>query len=137
MAVKGMNNFSYEPVHTAEQSAPSVKAILSKAPDKDEDEAESPSNSSIIFGCGLVGWVIGGPFLAFLTALGGTYAAERNQGPIGDVARAVGRIAAAAGDKAQDEHIWCKVKAAIRSIFSRRNNCQCASCNNQGVSSKI
>eukprot|EP01083_Nonionella_stella_P062547 162628_1 len=79
-----------------------------------------------------------GPFLAIITALGGKYAADRNQGPVGDTCRAVGRIASAAGKKAKEERLFCKLKAAVRSIFTKiftKNDCQCRSCNTQGCTS--
>ncbi len=67
-----------------------------------------------------------GPLLAIVAALGGNYVAHRNQGPIGDSIRAVGNIAAAAGKKAQKEHLFCKIKAAIRSLFSKDDCHHCA-----------
>jgi hypothetical protein len=67
-----------------------------------------------------------GPFLAIIAALVGKYTADRNQGPIGDSVRAVGRIAAAAGKKAQEERLLCKIKAAIRSMISKDDCHHCA-----------
>ena len=121
-------DFSYEPVHTAEPNAPIAEAVPSN-PDAEGKETENPSDLAVMVGCGLVGWVVAGPFMAFLTALGGKYAADHNQGPIGESSRAVGRITAAAGRKAKDEHLWCKIKAAARSIFKGKNG-HCESCNN-------
>jgi hypothetical protein len=68
-----------------------------------------------------------GPCLAILTALSGIYAAERNKGPIGDSTRAIGRIAAAAGKKAREEHLLCKVKEAVGSLFTKK---KCSHCSN-------
>ncbi len=67
-----------------------------------------------------------GPFLAILAALGGNYAAHRNKGPIGDSIRAVGNIAAAAGRKAQEERLLCKIKAAFHSLFFKDDCHHCA-----------
>jgi hypothetical protein len=67
-----------------------------------------------------------GPFLAIIAALVGKYTADRNQGPIGDSVRAVGKIAAAAGKKAQEERLFCKIKAALRSMISKDDCHHCA-----------
>ena len=82
---------------------------------------------------------IRGPFLAILAALGGKYAADKNQGPIGDSTKAVGRIAASAGRKAKEERLFCKIKAAIRSLFGKKRNCHCENCEppSQGNASKF
>ena len=69
-----------------------------------------------------------GPFGAILTALGGKYVADRNTGPIRDSSLAVGRIAAAAGRKAKEERLICKLKAAIRSLFNGKKDCKCNNC---------
>ena len=71
---------------------------------------------------------ISGPFGAILTALGGKYVADRNTGPIRDSSLAVGRIAAAAGRKAKEERLICKLKAAIRSLFNGKKDCKCNNC---------
>lgn len=86
-------------------------------------------------GCGLVGWVACGPFLAILTALGGKYLADNNQGPIGDASRAFGRITLAVGKKAKEEHLLEKLKNAIRSVFTKKE-CRCKNCSSQGSASK-
>jgi|EP01082_Thalassiosira_pseudonana_P003963 hypothetical protein len=113
-------DFTYQPVAVAtEPTAP---------PSPSQDDQEVPSDTAVMVGCGLVGMVIGGPFLAILTALGGKWASGR-QSPIGDSTRAVGRIAASAGKKAKEEHLWCKLKASLRSLFNRNNKCECESCN--------
>ena len=57
--------------------------------------------------------------MAILTALGGKYAADRNQGPIGEASRAVGRIASAAGKKAEEEHLLSKCKASVSCLLSK------------------
>ena len=67
-----------------------------------------------------------GPFLAIIAALVGKYTADRNQGPIEDSVRAVKKIAAAAGKKAQEERLFCKIKAAIRSMISKDDCHHCA-----------
>ena len=54
-----------------------------------------------------------GPFFAILTALGGKYAADQNQGPIGDSSKAVGRITSAAGKKAKEEKLLEKLKSVF------------------------
>mmetsp|Transcript_6601 Transcript_6601/g.14309 ORF Transcript_6601/g.14309 Transcript_6601/m.14309 type:complete len:140 (+) Transcript_6601:223-642(+) len=133
MAFKS-DNFSFEPVETHEASpmAPIAEAVPSSSLHVTvSEDNEEPSNTAVMIGCGLVGWVVCGPFLALMTALGGAYAAERNKGPIGETSKAIGRIAAAAGKKAREEHLWCKLKAAVRSLFQKRN-CNCASCRNSG-----
>ena len=56
--------------------------------------------------------------MAILTALGGNYATDRSQGPIGEASRAVGRIASAAGKKAEEEHLLSKCKASISYLLS-------------------
>ncbi|KAL7536526.1 hypothetical protein ACHAXR_007216 [Thalassiosira sp. AJA248-18] len=130
-------DYSFEPVGAVDPSAPVVEAIPSTPSQEGhyEEEAENPSDTAIMVGCGLLGWVIAGPFLAILTALGGKYVADRNQGPVGDSCRAVGRIASAAGKKAKEERLICKVKAAIRSMFTKKD-CHCNNCDNQGNTCK-
>ena len=59
-----------------------------------------------------------GPCLAIITALGGKYAAEKN-GILGESAMALGRIAATAGKKAEEERLLEKLKDAICSLFSK------------------
>lgn len=129
-----MDSFSFKPVGTEDPNAPIAEAVPAVPLDAAaEDEAENPSSTAIMVGCGLLGWVVAGPFLALLTALGGAYAAERNKGPFGESSKAMGRVAAAAGKKATDEHLFCKMKAAVRSIFKQKN-CNCENCNKQGCS---
>mmetsp|Transcript_38241 Transcript_38241/g.67120 ORF Transcript_38241/g.67120 Transcript_38241/m.67120 type:complete len:119 (+) Transcript_38241:110-466(+) len=114
------DKYSFEPVGTVDPSAPVVEAVPSTtSPETYNDEAERPSDTAIMVGCGLMGCIIAGPFLAIITALGGKFVADRNQGPIGDTTRAVGRIASAAGKKAEEERLLCKLKASIYSIFSK------------------
>ncbi|KAL7536525.1 hypothetical protein ACHAXR_007215 [Thalassiosira sp. AJA248-18] len=127
-------DFSFEPVGAVDPSAPVVEAIPSTPSQEGyyDEEAENPSDTAIMVGCGLLGWVVAGPFLAILTALGGKYIADRNQGPIGDSCKAVGRIASAAGKKAKEEHLVDKVKGSIRSIFSKKDCHHCNNCENQG-----
>jgi len=66
-----------------------------------------------------------GPLLAILTALGGKYAADHYNGPIGESTKAVGRIAAATGKKAKEERIFGKLKDAIGSLFKKK---ECPHC---------
>eukprot|EP00580_Thalassiosira_gravida_P000745 CAMPEP_0201601198 /NCGR_PEP_ID=MMETSP0492-20130828/2203_1 /ASSEMBLY_ACC=CAM_ASM_000837 /TAXON_ID=420259 /ORGANISM="Thalassiosira gravida, Strain GMp14c1" /LENGTH=126 /DNA_ID=CAMNT_0048064329 /DNA_START=93 /DNA_END=473 /DNA_ORIENTATION=+ len=122
------DNYSFEPVGAVPPSAPVGEAIPSATPETYYNEDEGPpSDIAIMVGCGLLGCVIAGPFLAIVTGLGGKYIADRNQGPIGDSARALGRIAAAAGKKAKEEHLFSKLKDSVRSLFSK---------NDQGTTSK-
>eukprot|EP01083_Nonionella_stella_P153374 492740_1 len=140
-------DYSFQPVGTAEPSAPTVEAVPANQSSEtyQDDEVESPSDTAILVGCGLLGWVVAGPFLAIITALGGKYAADRNQGPIGDTSRAIGRIASAAGKKAKEERLFCKLKAAVRRLFCKlkaavrsiftKEDCQCNSYNTEGCTS--
>mmetsp|Transcript_27324 Transcript_27324/g.50370 ORF Transcript_27324/g.50370 Transcript_27324/m.50370 type:complete len:141 (-) Transcript_27324:191-613(-) len=134
------DKYSFEPVGTVDPSAPVVEAVPSTtSPETYYDEAERPSDTAIMVGCGLVGWVIAGPILAIITALGGKYLADRNQGPIGDTVKTLGRIASAAGKKAKEERLICKLKASVRSLFNKRKDCSCKNCrncSNQGTASK-
>ena len=123
-------DYSFEPVGAVDPSAPIVEAVPSNGPEScNNEEAEHPSDTAIMVGCGLLGWVVAGPFLAILTALGGKYAADRDQGPIRDASLTVGRIASAAGKKAKEEQLFSKTKTAIRSLFGKKD-CQCKSNNN-------
>jgi hypothetical protein len=61
-----------------------------------------------------------GPFIAIITALGGKYAADK-KGKLGESAKAVGRIASAAGKKAKEERLGQKLKAAANSLFSKND----------------
>jgi hypothetical protein len=122
------DTYSFEPVQTAIPSAPVEATIL---PTENEEE-ERPSDTAIMVGCGAIGLLVGGPFLALLTALGGRWSADKKT-PIGDSTRAIGRITASAGKRAQEEHLWCKMKAAVASLFKRNNNCDCNVCKNQAA----
>ena len=112
-------DYSFEPVGTVEPNAPPLVEAVEAVP-SEEAEAETPSDTAIMIGCGLVGWVVGGPFMAILTALGGKYAADRHQGPIGETSRSVGRIAQSAGKKAKEEDFLGKLKATIRGLFGKK-----------------
>lgn len=125
------DNYSFEPVGTVAPGVPVAEAMPSPIPETYYNEEEKPSDTAILVGCGLLGWVVAGPFLAIVTALGGKYVADRNQGPIGDSSRAVGRIAAAAGKKAKEEKLLHKFKASVRSLFSEKD-CTC----DKGTTSK-
>jgi hypothetical protein len=123
-------DFTFEPVPT---DPPIVEAVPSPPPDYTVSANENPSDTAILVGCGLVGWVVGGPFLALLTALGGNWA-KKKQGPFGESTRAVGRIADAAGKKAKEEHIFCKLKASVRSLFDgKRSRCEACESNNMNL----
>lgn len=67
----------------------------------------------------MVSLLYSGPMLAIIAALGGKYAADKNRGPIGDASRAVGKVASAAGRKAQEERLLYKMKASVYSLFLR------------------
>ena len=60
-----------------------------------------------------------GPFLAILAALGGKYAADKNQGPIRDASIGIGRIASAAYKKAEEERLLYRMKASVYSLFRK------------------
>ncbi len=114
-------NFSFEPVDVqdTDPNTPTAQAVPEYVPDGSESEEEDPSDKAIMVGCGLVGCLLGGPFLAILAALGGSYAAGRD-GPIAESSKAVGRIAAVAGRKANEERLICKMKDSVYSIFKKR-----------------
>jgi hypothetical protein len=114
--------YTFEPFLT---DPPIVEAVPS-APQNSTESGQNPSDTAILVGCGLAGWVVGGPFLALLTALGGNWV-KGKPGPIGESTRAIGRITEAAGKKAKDEHLWCKLKASIRSLFDGKKS-RCETC---------
>merc|ERR1712013_148354 len=112
MATTQDDNYSFELVGTeAPNSEPPT------TPDSYYDEAEHPSDTAIMVGCGLLGCIAAGPLLAIIAALGGKYAADKNQGPIGDASRALGRVASAAGKTAEEERLLHKMKASVCSLF--------------------
>merc|ERR1712013_45629 len=90
---------------------------MGTTPESYYDEAEHPSDTAVMVGCGFVGCIAAGPWLAILAALGGKYAADKNQGPIGDASRALGRVASAACKKAEEERLLYKMKASVYSLF--------------------
>mmetsp|Transcript_2717 Transcript_2717/g.5852 ORF Transcript_2717/g.5852 Transcript_2717/m.5852 type:complete len:129 (+) Transcript_2717:184-570(+) len=114
-------NFLFEPIIIQDSipNTPTAQAVPTFIPDGDEFVEEDPSDKAIMVGCGLVGCLIGGPFLAILAALGGSYAAGRD-GPIAESSKAVGRIAAVAGKKANEERLICKMKDSVYSLFKKR-----------------
>eukprot|EP00984_Skeletonema_dohrnii_P007737 scaffold2847_cov72-Skeletonema_dohrnii-CCMP3373.AAC.1 len=125
-------DFTFEPVPS---NPPIVEAVPTPAPDftASANEDENPSDTAILVGCGLAGWVVGGPFLALLTALGGNWA-KKKQGPFGESTRAVGRITAAAGKKAKDEKLLHKMKSSVASLFGgRKSRCEHCDCEGQNV----
>jgi hypothetical protein len=119
--------YSFEPVSTAIPSAPVAEAVPDVVPETEEDER--PTDTAIMVGCGTLGMLVGGPFLALLTALGGRWAADKKS-PIGESTRAIGRVTASAGKRAREEHLWCKIKAAVGSLFKKSNTCDCEVCKN-------
>eukprot|EP01083_Nonionella_stella_P133397 405552_1 len=99
------NNYSFDPL-AANPTDPVVHIAKAHPILQETNEnagTEVRSASPVIVGCGLAGCIVGGPLLAVLTALGGAYAAEHDQGPIGESCRAVGRITMTAGKKAKEE----------------------------------
>ena len=122
-------DFTFEPIPS---DPPIVEAVPTPPPDfnnaSGNSEDEQPSDTAILAGCGLVGWVIGGPVLALLTALGGNWV-KKKQGPFCESTRAIGRVAEAAGKKTKDEKLFGKMKESIGSLFqgkkSRCDHCQC------------
>eukprot|EP01083_Nonionella_stella_P093338 261562_1 len=129
-------DYSFKSVGTVEPIVPIVEAIPEDQSTEtyQDEEAENPSDTAIMVGCGILGWVVAGPFLAIITAFGGKYAADRNQGPLGDTSRAVGRITSAAGKKAKEEHLLDKLKTAASSLFTKED-CKCKNRNSQARTS--
>jgi len=134
MFAKNIDN-SFEPVGAVYPGAPVAEGIPSATPESYYNEEESPSDAAIMAGCGLLGCLIAGPWLAIATAFGGKYVADRNQGPIGDSTRAVGRIAAAAGKKAKEERLFIKLKDSVQSFFGMQDRSS-NNINTQGTASK-
>mmetsp|Transcript_28186 Transcript_28186/g.45820 ORF Transcript_28186/g.45820 Transcript_28186/m.45820 type:complete len:135 (-) Transcript_28186:151-555(-) len=126
---------SFKPVGAVYPGAPVAEEIPSATPESYYNEEESPSDAAIMAGCGLLGCLVAGPWLAIATALGGKYVADRNQGPIGDSTRAVGRIAAAAGRKANEERLFLKLKDSVQSFFGGQDRSS-NNINAQGTASK-
>ncbi|KAL3789003.1 hypothetical protein HJC23_012708 [Cyclotella cryptica] len=91
------------------------------------NDGGKPSDAAIMVGCGVIGILVGGPLLAIITALGGRWAADQN-GPFAEFTLSVGRIAEASWKKTREEHLWCKLKSVIRSMFVKSNKCACDSC---------
>ncbi len=53
------DNYSFEPVGAVDPSTPIVEAVPSTVPEEYfNDEEERPSDTAILVGCGLVGWVL-------------------------------------------------------------------------------
>ena len=55
MTAKVVNDYGFEPVGTVDPSAPLVEAVLST---DIQEEPERPSDTAIMVGCGIVGWVV-------------------------------------------------------------------------------
>ena len=123
MAVK--DTYSFARVETVEPITPNVEGPLPVP--LESNFGGKPSDAAIMVGCGVIGIIVGGPLLAILTALGGRWAADQN-GPFAEFSLSVGHIAEASWKKSREEHLWCKLKAVVRSIFVRGNNCACESC---------
>ena len=52
-------DYSFEPVGAVDPSAPIVEAVPSNGPESyNNEEAEHPSDTAIMVGCGLLGWVV-------------------------------------------------------------------------------
>ena len=81
----------------APSAPPIVEATVPKiTSDFVDDEIPSdPSDTGVLAGCCLAGWILGGPCLALLTTLGGNWA-KNKEGPFGESTRAIGRVADAA-----------------------------------------
>ena len=101
---------------------PIVEAVPTTVPDLNNENAiENPSDTAILVGCGLAGWIVGGPFIALLTTFGGNWA-KNKEGPFGESTRAIGRVAGAAGKAAKDEHLFGKLKESVASLFGRNRS---------------
>ena len=60
MTMKGDEDFTFEPVPT---DPPIVEAEAVHPASAPKTSTDPPSDTGILVGCGLVGWVVGGPFL--------------------------------------------------------------------------
>jgi hypothetical protein len=61
MTMKGDEDFTFEPVPTDPPIVEAEAVHPATAPSK--NSIDPPSDTGILVGCGLVGWVVGGPFL--------------------------------------------------------------------------
>ena len=92
-----------------------------------ESETQVPPKVGAGLLFGVTGLVLGGPILALLSGVGATYAASKDEGPIGDAARASGNFAVETGSKAgeaakeaNEKHdVIDKIKSAFASIWSK------------------
>mmetsp|Transcript_10613 Transcript_10613/g.23457 ORF Transcript_10613/g.23457 Transcript_10613/m.23457 type:complete len:229 (+) Transcript_10613:150-836(+) len=96
-----------------------------------EEIQECPSETKTEVGAGVLfglsGLFLGGPILALLAGVGATIVASKDEGPVGDVARATGEFAVTTGSKvgeaakeANEKHgILDKIKNAFTSGWSK------------------
>jgi hypothetical protein len=72
---------------------------------------------------GVIGMLVGGPFLGLLLGFGAAYASTKTDGPVGDAARAVGDVALVAKAKAQEvdakHNLVTKTKVAANEAWER------------------
>ena len=72
---------------------------------------------------GVIGMLVGGPFLGLLLGFGAAYASTKTDGPVGDAARAVGDVALVAKAKAQEvdakHNLVTKTKVAAKEAWER------------------
>lgn len=72
--------------------------------------------------CGVIGCLLGGPFLALGAGVGAVYATSK-EGAIGDIARACGDVALTTNEKARavdEKHdVWSKIKSSWENLWSR------------------
>ncbi len=122
MAVK--DTYSFAPMETVEPNNPNIEGSLPVP--LESNYGGKPSDAAIMVGCGVIGIIVGGPLLAILTALGGRWAADQN-GPFAEFSLSIGRIGEATWKKSREEHLVCKLKAVVRSMFVRGNKCACES----------
>ena len=52
------DNYSFEPVGTVDPSAPIVEAVPSTLGSNNAEESERPSDTAIMVGCGVLGWMV-------------------------------------------------------------------------------
>jgi len=91
------------------------------------DKAEIPSEVGAGLLFGVSGLVLGGPILAILGGVGAAYVASKDEGPVGDAARASGSFAVETGSKvgeaakeANEKHdLTDKIKCAFACVWSK------------------
>lgn len=110
-------------------SVEEIKECNNLRSNEGESEAKTEVPSQVGAGLlfGLSGLVLGGPVLAILGGIGATYAASKDEGPVGDAARASGDFAITTGSKvgeaakeANEEHGFVdKIKIAFACGWSK------------------